>query len=63
MANILRKPFLSLVLVLLTVGFSKTIAQQFPSPTPPSQPTPDTNPGGGNPDPTCVPGNCLVALH
>ena len=59
--TIVRKSTLALVLVLLTLGVSKTFAQQAPAPTPPTFPTPD-NPGGTNPVPP-DPGPSLTAIH
>ena len=59
-----RKSTLAVVLVLLTVGVSKTFAQQAPAPTPPTFPTPD-NPGGGDPIPPGPGGSSpsLTAIH
>jgi len=57
--SILRKSTLSLILVLLTAGTGKTFAQTYP-PLPPTQPSPDDDPGGGNPVPT---GPSLMAIH
>jgi hypothetical protein len=61
----LRKSTLALVLMLLTIGVGKDLAQSLPVPpptTPPTQPTPDDG-GGSSPDPTGNGGNCLVAIH
>ncbi len=63
MKQTVRKSTLALVLALLTVhvGNAVTHASIFP---PIMQPDGGGGTGGtGDPNPTCVPGNCLVDIH
>lgn len=60
-----RKSAFALVLALLTVNAGNTLLHA-PSIFPPSAPSPDGGGGTGggtDPNPTCVPGNCLVDIH
>ncbi len=56
----LRNSTLALILILQAAVVGKGFAQSIPTPPIPS---PDGNPGGGNPDPTCGDAGCVVAIH
>jgi hypothetical protein len=64
MKQTVRNSALAVVLALLTVNAGNALTHSLIFP--PTHPTPDGGGGTGgtgDPNPTCLPGNCLVDIH